>query len=32
MNICSPAIKDVFDIIEASSQNGYNFTPPEIIG
>ncbi len=27
----SPAIYDIFDIIETSSKSGYNFTAPEII-
>lgn len=29
--LCSPAMLDVMDIIEASSNNGYNFVAPEII-
>ncbi len=27
----SPAMVDIMDIIEASSNNSYNFTAPEII-
>lgn len=29
--ICSPAMVDILDIINASSSNGYIFTAPEII-
>lgn len=31
MIICSPARVDILDVIEANSNNSYNFIAPEII-